>query len=133
MGTPVPGVSESRWRLIVTDAVQISIISSIAAVAVGAVPGVIAAISAGGARRAAERAEKLSHETKEITVQTGKAVDGRLDEMLKLARTLAFREGGDAERIRGQDLAAAVKVVVEGTRPATLPPAVERQEREAGS
>lgn len=92
-----------------TDLVQIALISACSAAIVGVIPGITAAFSAAAARRAAERSEKLSHETLVVTEKTGKAVDGRLTEMLELTRQLAFAAGIADQKERSEAIASALK------------------------
>jgi len=117
-----------------TDVVEVALITGIAAIAVGTIPGTISAISSGRARRAAERAEKSSHEAKDVSVGTANRIDGRMDELLELTRLAAFKAGVLEQKELGQRIASAVKdaqvpTVVIATP--QLPPAVQRQERDA--
>jgi hypothetical protein len=129
-----------------TDIVAVALITGSASMFVGLVPGTMAAISAARARRAAERAERLSHETKEVNTQTAHRIDGRMDELLELTRLAAFKAGALEQKELGDRISAAVKeaqtptvVIATPQMPQAqtptvviatpqMPPAVKRQE-----
>lgn len=116
----------------ITDGVQISLITGSVSIVIASIPGLFAAFSAGAARRASERAEKLSHDTHLVTVATGKAVDGRMTEMLELTKKLAFAAGVLQQKQAGDAIAAAVKDAQTPTVVIAQPmrPEIERQEKD---
>lgn len=92
-----------------TDAIKLALITSASGVLAGAIPGTIAAMAAASARRAAERAEILAREIHTKTVETARAINGRMDEMLALAKAAAFREGVLKAKEDAEKISAAVR------------------------
>lgn len=83
----------------ITDAVSISIIG-----------GIVTVITSLAAAYFSYRAKQISQETKAVSQETGKAVNGKMEKMLEIGKSLA-REEGKAEGKAEAETKAAVIVI----------------------
>lgn len=89
-----------------SDAVSISIIGGIVTV----ITSLAAAYFAYRAKVISEEAKTISEETKAVSQETGKAVNGKMEQMLSIGKSLAHAEG-KAEGKTEEKLKAAVIIL----------------------